>query len=184
MSLCEFVMADGQDNCTNGVGDIGTSTLPTVGLDISDQVNNAAGTFNLTQLREQARSFPYVMTDLLMNRSDIMMLYQYVLPGRPVPNLDFLNDAIDITIATPSVSPSTITTDTPSNTQSNTPSNTPLISATSSTANVPPSPTSITPSTTATSTPAPSNTPSQNGATAVSRSLFITLISLLLARVL
>ena len=176
-------MASVQGNCTNGVNDIGTSAPPTVGLDISDQVNNTAGTFNLTQLREQARSVPYVMTSLLMNRSDIMMLYEYVLPGRPIPSLDFLIDATGIAIATsatvsPSVSPSTIASDTPSNT--------PLISAMSSTPNVPPSPTSVTqlstPSTTATSTPVPSNTPPQSSATAVSHSLFITLISLLLAR--
>ena len=171
--LCDSLNSDGLVNCTKGVDDIGSSTIPTVGAEINDQVDNTAGIFNLTQLREQARSVPYVMTSLLMNRSDIMMLYEYVLPGHPVPNLDFLNDATGIDIATsvtvsPSVSPSTIPSDIPSNT--------PLISVRVTELNPP--------STTTTSTPVPSNTPPRSSAIAVCHSLFITLISLLLASIL
>ena len=92
MALCEYLIANGQDNCTIGVGNVGTYTPSNIGLEISDQVYNPTGPFNLTQLREQARPLPYVMTDLLRNRSDVMMLYNYTLPGRPVPNLDFLDD--------------------------------------------------------------------------------------------
>ena len=75
MGLCEYLMANGQGSCTISVGNIGTYTSSVIGLEISDQADNPGGTFNLTQLREQARPLPYVMTDLLMNRSDIMMLY-------------------------------------------------------------------------------------------------------------
>ena len=100
-------MADGQDSCTIGVGNVATYTPSSVGLDISDQAGNPTGTFNLTQLREQARPLPYVMNNLLMDRSDIMMLYNYVLPGRPVPNLGFLNDTTTGTTPTPSSSSST-----------------------------------------------------------------------------
>ena len=141
MGLCEYLMANGQDNCTIGVDAVvNTYTPSAIGLDISDQADNPGGTFNLTQLREQARPLPYVITDLLMNRSDIMMLYNYVLPGRPIPNLDFLNDATTTT------------------------------------------------TTAATATPTPTATPTTNppsgGATAISYSLFITLVALLLASVL
>ena len=92
MGLCEYLMANGQGNCTIGVGNVGTYTPSDIGFDISDQVDNPTGPLSLTQLREQARPLPYVMTELLMNRSDIMMLYNYTLPGRPFPNLDFLDD--------------------------------------------------------------------------------------------
>ena len=106
--LCDNLMANGSDSCTIGVGNVGTYTPSSVGLDISDQDDNPTGTFNLTQLREQARPLQYVMTNLLMDRSDIMMLYNYVLPGRPVPNLGFLNDTTSTgTTPTPSTSPST-----------------------------------------------------------------------------
>ena len=107
MGLCEYLMADGQGSCTIGVGNIGTYTPSNIGLEISDQVDNPTGSFNLTQLREQARPLPYVMTELLMNRSDIMMLYNYTLPGRPVPNLDFLDDTTGTTTATPPTSDTT-----------------------------------------------------------------------------
>jgi len=83
-------MANGPNaNCTTGVGDI----MPYMSsflnnLDIVDQVNNPAGSFNLTQLRDQAGQLPYVATELL-NMSDIRMLYNNVLPGRPVPSPSF-----------------------------------------------------------------------------------------------
>ena len=109
MGLCEYLMANGQGSCTISVGNIGTYTSSVIGLEISDQADNPGGTFNLTQLREQARPLPYVMTDLLMNRSDIMMLYNYVLPGRPIPNLNFLNDA---TITTTTIATTTVATTT------------------------------------------------------------------------
>ena len=112
VDLCNLLNSSGRVNCTNGVGNFGNSTLSTVGLEISDQVDNTAGTFNLTQLRYQAGSFPYVMTNLLKNRSDIMMLYQYVLPGRPVPNLDFLDEPTPVT--TSAVPSATVTLPTPS----------------------------------------------------------------------
>ena len=110
MGLCEYLMANGQGSCTISVGNIGTYTPSVIGLESSDQADNPGGTFNLTQLREQARPLSYVMTDLLMNRSDIMMPYNYVLPGRPIPNLDFLNDAtITTTIATTTIIATTTT---------------------------------------------------------------------------
>ena len=139
MGLCEDenLMANGQGNCTIGVGNVGTYTPSNIGLEISDQVDNPTGPFNLTQLREQARPFPYVMIDLLTNRSDIMMLYNNTLPGRPVPNLDFLDDTTGSTTDTPPTSDTT------------------------------------------TSPPG-----GGGGATAVSYSLFITLVALLLASVL
>ena len=105
MGLCEYLMANGQGDCTIGVGNVSTYTSSDIGLEISDQVDNPTGPFNLTQLRYQARPLPYVITELLTNRSDIMMLYNYTLPGRPVPNLDFLIDATGTTTtATPSAS--------------------------------------------------------------------------------
>ena len=115
VDLCDSLNSDGLVSCTNGVGNISNSTAPTVGLEISDQVDNTAGIFNLTQLRYQARSFPYVTTNLLTNRSDIMMLYQYVLPGRPEPSLDFLIESTPATSATSSatLTPTTTTSPTP-----------------------------------------------------------------------
>ena len=115
--MCDSLNSDGLVNCTNGVNNIGNSTTPTVGAEIDNQVDNTAGTFNLTQLREQARSFPYVMTDLLTNRSDIMMLYEYVLPGRSVPNLNFLAEPTP-SLTTSFVVPSaTVTTASPTPTE-------------------------------------------------------------------
>ena len=180
-------MANGQDSCTIGVGNVAIYTPSSVGLDISDQVDNPTGTFNLTQLREQARPLPYVMNNLLMDRSDIMMLYNYVLPGRPVPNMDFLNDTT--TGTTPMPSTSTPSTNLPGSTPTPSASDTPSTNPPGST----PTPSaSDTPSTNppgSTPTPSTSNTPSTTpsgggGAAAVSYSLFITLVALLLASVL
>ena len=134
-------MANGSDNCTIGVGNIGTYMSNFTYLDIADQINNPAGTFNLTQLREQAQSLPYVMNNLLMDRNDIMMLYNYVLPGRPVPNLDFLNVTTTTTTTTTTATP--------------TPTVTPVTSP-----------------------------PGGGGAAAISYSLFITLVAVLLASIL
>ena len=85
-------MANGSHtNCTVAVSNV-TSYMSTFDdLEISDQIRNPSGDFNLTQLRQQAAPLPYVATELLMN-SDIMMLYGNVLPGRAIPNLSFLND--------------------------------------------------------------------------------------------
>ena len=140
MGLCGFLMANGQDNCTIGVGNVGTYTPLDIGLEISNQGDNPTGSFNLTQLRDQARPLPYVITELLTNRSDIMMLYNYTLPGRPVPNLDFLIDATGTT-------------------------------------------TTATPSASVIATPTPA-TPGGGGSSAISYSVFITLVALLLASVL
>ena len=60
-------------------------------LEVSDQIDNPSGVFNLTQLRQQTEPLPYEATRLLMD-SDIMMLYGNVLPGRAIPGLSFLND--------------------------------------------------------------------------------------------
>ena len=183
MGLCEYLMANGQGSCTISVGNIGTYTSSVIGLEISDQADNPGGTFNLTQLREQARPLPYVMTDLLMNRSDIMMLYNYVLPGRPIPNLDFLNDAtITTTITTATTTVATTTTNT---TTTATTTITAAAAATTITATHTLTPTITTDTTISTPTPNPSDTPATDSpgggaATAISYSLFITLVAGLL----
>ena len=135
-------MANGPDtNCTLGVGNISPYMSTFDSLEIADQENNPAGTFNLTQLREQAMPpLTYAVTNLLTNRSDIMMLYDIVLPERDIPNLDFLNE----------------------------PAPTPTITATA------------TATQTASQSPRPTDT---GGATAVSFSLFITLVALLFTSV-
>lgn len=181
-------MANGEGSCTISVGDVGTYTPSDIGLEISDQVDNPTGPFNLSQLREQARPLPYVMTDLLTNRSDIMMLYNYTLPGRPFPNLDFLNDrtttettaTMTITInATATLTPSTTTTTAPTTTATTTApptAATTTVIATTDTIGTTPTPsTSDTPATTP---------PGGGGATAISYSFFITLVALLVASVL
>ena len=61
-------------------------------LEISDQDDSPAGYFNQTQLCKEARPLTYAVTELLTNRSDIMVLYENVLPGCDIPNLDFLNE--------------------------------------------------------------------------------------------
>ena len=100
------MLANGPDtNCTIGVDDISSYMSTFDRLEISDQEDNPAGTFNLTQLREQARPLTYAVTELLTNRSDIMMLYEIVLPGRDIPNLDFLNEPTPTPTISMSVSP-------------------------------------------------------------------------------
>ena len=167
MALCEYLMANGQGSCTISVGNIGTYTPSVIGLEISDQADNPGGTFNLTQLREQVRSLSYVMTDLLMNRSDIMMLYNYVLPGRPIPNLDFLNVTTITTTTTATITTTVATTTT----------NTTTTAATTITATHTLTPTITTDTTISTPTPNPSDTPATNppggGAAATADFLFI-----------
>ena len=86
-------MANGSHtNCTVGVDNISPYVSTFNHLEISDQDGNPAGYFNLTQLREEARPLTYAVTELLTNRSDIMSLYENVLPGCDIPNLDFLNE--------------------------------------------------------------------------------------------
>ena len=91
MRLCDVLMADGQPdvNCTVGVDNITSYTSTFDRLEISDQGSNPSGTFNQTELRDQARPLTYAVTELT-NRSDVMMLYEDVLPGRDIPNLEFL----------------------------------------------------------------------------------------------
>ena len=186
MALCEYLMANGQGSCTISVGNIGTYTSSVIGLEISDQADNPGGTFNLTQLREQARPLPYVMTDLLMNRSDIMMLYNYVLPGRPIPNLNFLNDATITTTTTATTTVATTTTNT--TTTATTTITAAAATTTTITATHTLTPTITTDTTISTPTPNPSDTPATDSpgggaATAISYSLFITLVAgLLLAQ--
>ena len=85
-------MANGLNtNCTVAVFNVTSYMSSFNNLEISDQVDNPSGYFNLTQLRQQAEALPYVATELLMD-SDIMMLYGNVLPGYAIPNLSFLND--------------------------------------------------------------------------------------------
>ena len=183
MGLCEYLIANGQGSCTIRVGNIDTYTPSVIGLEISDQADNPGGTFNLTQLREQARPLPYVMTDLLMNRSEIMMLYNYVLPGRLVLDLDFLDDATITTTATTTVATTTTNTTTTATTTITAATTTTTITATHTL-----TPTITTDTTISTPTPNPSDTPATNppgggAATAISYSLFITLVaSLLLAQ--
>ena len=180
-------MANGQDNCTIGIGNVGTYTSSDIGLEISDQVDNPTGPFNLTELREQARPLPYVMTELLTNRSDIMMLYDYTLPGRPVPNLDFLNDTTTTTETTATLTATmtmttnaTVTTPTIATPTIATPTATAI--ATTDTIGTTPTPTP-TPSNTPATTPA-TTPPGGGDATAISYSSFITLVALLVASVL
>ena len=116
IALCDFVMANGSDtNCTVGVDNISPYVSTFNHLEISDQDGNPAGYFNLTQLREQARPLTYAVTELLTNRSDIMMLYENVLPGRGIPNLDFLDEPTPT--PTVSMSATATVTDTPKPTQ-------------------------------------------------------------------
>ena len=103
MALCGLLMANGSKlNCTSGVGNVAPYLSLFNCLEIIDQVNNPAGYFNISQLYQQARQLPYVMTDLL-KRNDIMMLYSVVLPERSVLDVTFLYD--DDTIPTTSISP-------------------------------------------------------------------------------
>ena len=96
-------MANGSDsNCTIGVGNVAPYLTSFNCPEIIDQLNNPSGSFNVSHLYQQARRFPYVMTDML-NNSEIMMLYSAVLPEHPVPNLKFLHD--NDTIPTTSVNP-------------------------------------------------------------------------------
>ena len=97
-------MANGSDsNCTIGIGNVGSYLTSFDCPEIIDQINNPSGSFNVSQLLQQARQFPYVVTDIMLNRSDIMMLYNAVLPGRPVPDISFLYESN--TIPTTSVTP-------------------------------------------------------------------------------
>ena len=92
IELCSFLEASGTGNCTVGVDDITTYMSSFNSLEIADQDGNPAGTFDLAQLREQASLQTYAVTELLTNRGDIVMLYEDVLPGRDIPNLDFLSE--------------------------------------------------------------------------------------------
>ena len=97
-------MANGSDsNCTISVGNVGPYLTSYDSPEIIDQINNPSGSFNISQLHQQAKQLPYVMTDIVMNRSDIMMLYSAVLPGRPVPDTSFLYESN--TTPTTSVTP-------------------------------------------------------------------------------
>ena len=169
-AICNSVMANGPDtNCTFGVDSVSPYMSTFDRLEISDQEDNPAGTFNLAQLREQARPQTYAVTDLLTNRSDIMMLYENVLPGRDIPNLDFL------TAPTPTISMSVTPTasDMPGPTQSDGTSTVSLSLFITETTATPS--TAIAPSGTVVMT-RPTET---GGATAVSFSMFITLAALL-----
>ena len=160
--LCSFLMAYGSDaNCTIGVDNVSPYMSTFDRLEIADQEDNPTGDFNLTELRDQARPLIYVVTELLTNRSDIMMLYKNVLPGRDIPNLDFLIE--------PSPSP-TISMSVSSNELTPT-ENEPTLSPTIS-LNVSP-----------TATHTPRERQPGGGATAVSFSLLITLATLLFASI-
>ena len=75
IALCDYVMANGSHtNCTVGVDDISPYVSTFNHLEISDQDDNPAGYFNLTQLREQARPMTYAVTELLTNRSELIIL--------------------------------------------------------------------------------------------------------------
>lgn len=97
MSVCALLRANGSStSCTVGVQDISSYTSTYNQLEIADQVTNPAAVpngFNTSQLRYQARQLPYVLTEVL-NRIEAKMLYNNVLPGRPEPDLGFLNDSI------------------------------------------------------------------------------------------
>ena len=102
-ALCDFLVANGSDtNCTIGVSNVAPYLTSFDCPEIIDQLNNPTGSFNISQLHQQARELPYVMTDVL-NSSDIMMLYGAVLPEHPVPNIKFLYD--NVTLPTTSVNP-------------------------------------------------------------------------------
>ena len=106
LEYCDFVRADGPStNCTIGVDNVSPYNSTFDCREITDQEDNPAGTFNLTQLREQARLQTYVVTELLTNRSDIMMLYENVLPGRDIPNLDFFSEPKPSPTSSMSVNP-------------------------------------------------------------------------------
>ena len=106
LEFCDFVRADGPStNCTIGVDDVSPYNSIFDYREITDQEDNPAGTFNLTQLREQAMLQTYVVTELLTNRSDIKMLYENVLPGRDIPNLDFFNEPTPSPTSSMSVNP-------------------------------------------------------------------------------
>lgn len=90
-ALCDNLMANGSNPCTIGVNNTGSYTSTFTDLEISEQVDNQVGPFNLSQLRDQAAQLPYVLTSLLMDSNDTRMLYGNVLPGREIPNLSFLN---------------------------------------------------------------------------------------------
>ena len=178
-------MANGSGSCTVGVGNVTSYTSTFDYLDIADQTNNPAGSFNLTQLREQARPLPYVMTELLMN-SDIMMLYNNVLPGRPVSSLDFLNDTTTM-VTTTTTTTAAASTGSPASgtapTVSPTGTTAPTVSSTGSTAALTVSATNATvPTISPVGTPP--TRPEGGGTTAISYSLFITLAALLLPSVL
>ena len=96
-ALCNNLMADGSNPCTIGVNSTGSYTSTFTDLEISEQVDNPVGPFNLSQLRDQAAQLPYVLTSLLMDSNDTRMLYENVLPGREIPNLSFLNDTTNST---------------------------------------------------------------------------------------
>ena len=99
-------MANGSDsNCTIGVGNVGSYLTSFDCPEIVDQINNPSGSFNVSQLLQQARQLPYVVTDIMSNRSDIMMLYSAVLPGRPVPDTSFLYESNTIPTTCTSVTP-------------------------------------------------------------------------------
>ena len=103
IALCDFLVANESDtNCTIGVGNVASYFTSFNCPEIIDQLNNPTGSFNISQLHQQARQLPYVMTDLL-NSSDIMMLYNAVLPEHPIPNIKFLYD--NVTTSTISVNP-------------------------------------------------------------------------------
>ena len=163
-------MAHGSDhNCTIGVDNVSPYMSTFDKLEISDQVDNPTGDFNLTELREQARSLTYIVTELLTNRSDIMMLYGNVLPGRDIPNLDFLNEPTPSPTISISVSP-------------NEPTPSPTISMSVSPNEPTPLPTiSMNVSPIATDTPRPRQP--GGDATAVSFSSLITLAALLFTSV-
>ena len=106
LEFCDFVRADGPStNCTIGVDNVSPYNSIFDRREITDQEDNPAGTFNLTQLREQAMLQTYVVTELLTNRSDIMKLYENVLPGRDIPNLDFFNEPTPSPTSSMSVNP-------------------------------------------------------------------------------
>ena len=106
-ALCDNFMADASNPmCTLGVNNITNSYASTfTDLEISEQDDNPAGSFNLSQLQDQARQLPYVLTSLLMDSNDTRMLYGNVLPGREIPNLSFLNDTTNSTTMPPDTDP-------------------------------------------------------------------------------
>ena len=104
--ICCDLMANGSHtNCTVAVSKV-TSYMSTFDdLEISDQIDNPSGDFNLMRICQQAEPLPYEATSLLMN-SDIMMLYGNLLPGRAIPDLSFLNDTTGNSIEPSDTQPS------------------------------------------------------------------------------